>query len=405
MYKGDRMSEYFVQNNRFFGVKGIIGRRNFLVNCLIIEIFEALFWTTPVIYLMFAKPELVQTFQSGVNPFWFTALTAIIGLFSSAFYFSNVVRRIRDIIGEENDNKIYMISAILSVLIFMGYTPAGNILSGRFVGLFILISLIFWEGKITANEPKNEIIKFNWGAFLGTWLWGIFNKSYLTFLIFPLLFTTAWFPFMLICGLKGNEWAYQKKKDKYDSVEKFHSSQQNQTVVFAILTPVMSVLLFGGLLVGAGVFLHKYSKKNPQFEQKFLNVFKNYQISAIEAVFEKIDISDNEYKFYLDPEDWGSDYMQKTAMRNAENYVLIKENNFEAVVSGNSAKQYEAMNRIKIYSTFNNEILAECNINSDDIKQVENYLKDQSGENLSKLMELDKKANNSCKYNQSPTLP
>jgi hypothetical protein len=405
MYKDNKMSEYFNENRKFFAIDGILGRRDFIINCLIVEIFEALFWTTPVLYIILSKPELISAFQAGVNPIWFSIWTAVIGIFSCSFYFLSITRRIRDIIGEEDNNKIYLISTILSVMIFMGYTPAGNILSGRFVGLFILISLIFWEGKITSQKPKSEIIKFNWGAFLGTWLWGLFNKTPLTLLILPLIFTTGWFPFMLICGLKGNEWAYKKKKEKYNSIEAFHSSQQTQTIIFSIITPILTIICLICTFIGAGAIFFQYTKSNPDAKQIVVKSFKNYEVKALEATFDKIEIKDNLYKFYINPKEWKSDYIQKTSMNNAINYALIKENTFDEVLNGNAVKQYEIMNRVKIYSTFNNEILAECDIDKNDISKMETYLKDNKDKDLSELLKMHKKINESCKYNQSPTLP
>ena len=218
----------------------------------------------------------------------------------------------RDILGEDNNNQIYLISTVLAVLIYMGYTPAGNILSGRFIGLFIFISLLFWEGKITSQKPKSEIIKFNWGAFLGTWFWGLFNKTPLTLLIFPLLFTTGWFPFMLICGLKGNEWAYNKKQDKYNTIEDFHNSQQTQTIVFSITAPIITFILFIITFLGAGNILHNYTKQNPQIKNIIVKTFKNYEIKVLEATFDKIEKNNNEYHFYINPRECKSDYIQKT---------------------------------------------------------------------------------------------
>ncbi len=394
----------FTENRNFIGLNGILGRRDFFINCLFIEIFEAIFWTTPILYMLFTKPELISVFQSGTNPFCFSVWTGIIGIFSCCLYFSSIVRRIRDILGEENNNKIYMISTILSVLIFMGYTPAGNILSGRFIGLLILISLIFFEGKISSQKPKSEIIKFNWGAFLGTWLWGIFNKKPITFLIFPLIFTTGWFPFMLICGFKGNEWAYNKKKDKYESYEAFHNAQQTQTIVFSLITPLVTSIILIAIFAGAGNIFYQYTKQNPKIKHIIVKSFKNYETKALEATFDKIEKNNNEYYFYINPKEWQADYIQKATLRNAINYALIKENSFNDVLNGDALKQYEIMNRVKILSTFNNEILAECKIDNNDIQKIDNYLKDKN-KNLSDILQIHKKINESCIYNKNVTLP
>ena len=67
--------------------------------------------------------------------------------------------------------------------------------------------------------PYDYKKEFNWGAFFGTWIWGLFNKSYKT-LWMLLLWCTPWgLLFAIYCGIKGNEWA-GKNRD-WDNLEKF----------------------------------------------------------------------------------------------------------------------------------------------------------------------------------------
>lgn len=75
--------------------------------------------------------------------------------------------------------------------------------------------------------------KFNWGAFFLTWVWGIGNKTYITFLILtsvlfciiPLVGGLAPLIFKIWFGIKGNEWAWQNKH--FESIEAFHKNQRN----------------------------------------------------------------------------------------------------------------------------------------------------------------------------------
>ena len=53
---------YFKENNKFLGLSGIINRRNFIVNFLILEIIEALILTTPLLYLLFTNPDMMLDF-------------------------------------------------------------------------------------------------------------------------------------------------------------------------------------------------------------------------------------------------------------------------------------------------------------------------------------------------------
>ncbi len=66
-----------------------------------------------------------------------------------------------------------------------------------------------------------EILHWNWGAFLLTWIWGLGNKVYISLLSFiPVI--GMFIPFLL--GWKGNEWAWKKKK--WENVEHFKKVQK-----------------------------------------------------------------------------------------------------------------------------------------------------------------------------------
>ena len=113
-------------------------------------------------------------------------------------------------------------------------------------------------GNFVNNSGQGENIavpevvadKFNWGAFLLTWIWGLGNKTYITFLIFatiilafvPILGFVAgmvqlglsiWF------GIKGNEWAWKNKQ--FESVEAFHYYQKKWAIAGTILA-VLGIL-------------------------------------------------------------------------------------------------------------------------------------------------------------------
>lgn len=111
-------------------------------------------------------------------------------------------------------------------------------------------------GIVVPEEVKN---RFNWGAFLLGWIWGIGNKSYLTFLSFAALLV-CWIPIVgplvplglsIWFGIKGNEWAWQNKK--FDSIEAFHNYQKLWVKIglgLIVLSVILGFLL-GILLAGA----------------------------------------------------------------------------------------------------------------------------------------------------------
>ena len=108
-----------------------------------------------------------------------------------------------------------------------------------------------------SNLPETLSGKFNWGAFLLTWIWGLGNKTYITLLIFvagfltiiPLvgvlipLGTSIWF------GIKGNEWAWQNKE--WQSIEHFQDVQKKWTIagLIVFVLGIISAMIFGSAFV------------------------------------------------------------------------------------------------------------------------------------------------------------
>lgn len=394
------MSGYFEENKKFFSMKGILNRRDFFVNLLIIELIQSVL-ITPVIYLMFFKPEIMQAFSAAPRPIWISLMMVVLGLVNSVLLFPSVVRRIRDILGEEDDNKISVISAVLTVIMFIVYTPIGTTFWGSWLTLFVMVSLLFWQGRISGEKPKSEIVKFNWGAFWGTWIWGLLNKSFVTLWMLPLLFTAGWFPFMLICGFRGNEWAYEKNSDKYQCVEKFHKTQFKQSAILFLVVPIV----FAVMMIGTSAIMSRsialYSKSHPDFNKKIETKFNNYQINSIEAAFDKIELNKDEYKFYLDPEDWQSvgTTIKISILKNAMGYVLIK-NNKSSINMEDYVNSIDLLNKIKIYSTFNNEELGAFFLNPEEIKRA--YEKAEQEKSYTAFKKL---WNSGYKFNDHPTIP
>ncbi len=394
------MSGYFEENKNFFSMKGILNRRDFFVNLLIIELIESVL-ITPVIYLMFFKPEIMQAFSGSPRPIWISLMMVALGIVTSVLLFPNVVRRIRDILGEEDDNKISVISAVLTVIMFIVYTPIGTTFWGSWLTLFVMVSLLFWQGRISGEKPKSEIVKFNWGAFWGTWIWGLLNKSFITLWMLPLLFTAGWFPFMLLCGFRGNEWAYEKNSDKYENVEKFHKTQFKQSVILFIVVPIVFVAMMIGISAIMSHSIALYSKSHPDFNKKIETKFNNYQINSIEAAFDKIELNKDEYKFYLDPEDWQAvgTTIKISILKNAMGYVLIK-NNKSSINMEDYVNSVDLLNKIKIYSTFNNEELGAFSLNPEEVKKAyQKAVQEKSYTEFKKLW------NSGYKFNDHPTIP
>ena len=92
-------------------------------------------------------------------------------------------------------------------------------------------------------EIKN---KFNWGAFFLGWLWGLFNKSYITLLQIPIAFIPIIGPIINIglavwFGKKGNEWALKNKH--FNSLDEFVKFQNKFFKIAFICTIAVLIMI------------------------------------------------------------------------------------------------------------------------------------------------------------------
>ncbi len=121
--------------------------------------------------------------------------------------------------------------------------------------------------KTPATELPEELQKFNWGAFLLVWIWGLGNKAYFTLYSLTLIIIAMipvvnllTFPlglgFAIYCGMKGNEWAWaaDTKKD----IAHFNKIQKNWmiagivvavvSILFSALMGLVSLMLAGAMV-------------------------------------------------------------------------------------------------------------------------------------------------------------
>ncbi len=413
---------YFEENRKFLGLKGVIGRRDFIVNYFIIELIDVLLWSIPLGIAVFFKPGFLSRLLDSAlsapasQPFIIVLGMAILGLFIVPLYFSSIVRRVRDILGEEDDNRVYLLSSVLAVICYISYTPVGYLFMGKWLVIFVFLCMMCWEGKITSKKPKSDIIKFNWGAFWGTWMWGLINKVPVTLFAIPLVFTLGILPFMIICGLKGNEWAYEKDKER--EVETFHKTQSTQATIFSVAAPfiIIGCTFFTFLTVTAGVA--GYVKASPEFSKKFDTFVRTNEEAIVKSTFPKIELTKDEYKFFVSPVTWNEEsrFTRASAFKTAVNYVILqqeedtqtdklqepsdKSKSEDKFNKDKILKYIQVSNKTKIYSSFNNEILAEYYIEPSKYESLLKNLKTKSDlKNLYKVLETG------YKFNDHPSIP
>jgi hypothetical protein len=100
-------------------------------------------------------------------------------------------------------------------------------------------------------EIPAEIDRWNWGAFLLTWIWGIGNGVLISLLVFVPFFGILIMPFVL--GAKGSAWAWRNRR--WDSVEHFKRVQRLWAIWGAIVWIALIALflaIFGGIFYGLG---------------------------------------------------------------------------------------------------------------------------------------------------------
>jgi hypothetical protein len=110
------------------------------------------------------------------------------------------------------------------------------------------------QGKLAAVPP--EIDRWNWGAFLLNWIWGIGNDTFIALLMFVPIVNIV-MPFVL--GAKGSAWAWKNRK--WDGVEHFKSVQRK----WAIWAIVVCVVFIG--LCVSGVFVAFVAVQNSEAYQ------------------------------------------------------------------------------------------------------------------------------------------
>jgi hypothetical protein len=102
------------------------------------------------------------------------------------------------------------------------------------------------RGPIDPKVVPAEIDRWNWGAFLLNWIWGVGNNTYIALLTLIPFFGLIIMPFVL--GAKGSAWAW--RNGRWDSVEHFKRVQR-AWAIWATAIWLGSIVLFGGIFGGS----------------------------------------------------------------------------------------------------------------------------------------------------------
>jgi hypothetical protein len=98
------------------------------------------------------------------------------------------------------------------------------------------------SGQGAAAVLPAGVDRWNWGAFLLSWVWGIGNSTFIALLaLVP--FVNLVMPFVL--GARGSEWAWRNKR--WESVEAFRATQR-RWAQWGLGIGLLCLLLFVGVV-------------------------------------------------------------------------------------------------------------------------------------------------------------
>ncbi|MCX6004290.1 MAG: hypothetical protein NT082_01240 [Chloroflexi bacterium] len=107
------------------------------------------------------------------------------------------------------------------------------------------------SGMGSKSSVPPDLGEWNWGGFLLTWIWGIGNNVWWSFLVFVPYLGPLVMPWVL--AFKGNEWSWQNKR--WESIEHFKKVQRTWMKWSLGITVVLTFLLVTILVGGAMLIL------------------------------------------------------------------------------------------------------------------------------------------------------
>lgn len=99
--------------------------------------------------------------------------------------------------------------------------------------------------RLETQDIPPELDRWNWGAFLLNWIWGVGNNTYIALLTLVPFVGVVVMPFVL--GAKGSRWAW--RNGRWDSVEHFKRVQR-LWAIWGVVILIGSLLLFAGIFGG-----------------------------------------------------------------------------------------------------------------------------------------------------------
>ncbi len=144
------------------------------------------------------------------------------------------------------------------------------------------------------DAPESISHKFNWGAFLFNWIWGIkYNKYVLLFILLLIFIPYGFIPAFLMAiwaGMNGNQWAWSEVQ--YSNEEDFHFAQRAWVKWWFII--------FGSiLLVCSIIWLALPKAKRNEISIQSYSFFVSKELDIPQQVYSETDSKDKYADFLL----------------------------------------------------------------------------------------------------------
>lgn len=176
--------------------------------------------------------------------------------------------------------------------------------------------------------PNSIASKFNWGAFLFNWIWGIKYKKWQLLLCLPLLFIPLGFIFSLVlavwAGFNGNNWAWGEVQ--YKDENDFNFAQKLWVKWWFAIVSIILILALGIL-----IFITQKDNTAQEDNQKY-SLFISKELSIPDYVYENSSIEDELSSLLLSGKYiiyW--QYQDNDAMKNKKEFVeksMEKQDNY-----------------------------------------------------------------------------
>lgn len=154
------------------------------------------------------------------------------------------------------------------------------------------VTIIKPDNNSGMGEPAPYSIakKYNWGACLFNWIWGLRYKKF-GLLLVPLfcIFPYGFIAGLVICiwaGTKGNQWAWEEVE--YKDETDFHNAQKSWVKTWLIIAGILLVSTLPFVIINS-----KKEKVDAEMKIEDYNLFTSLELKIPDKIYEETTTDDN----------------------------------------------------------------------------------------------------------------